>query len=448
MADDNANGDGPTGPGSTARVPPSAPCSPHLLIVAADGRWTSRSLPADCTLTIGRGGQVDVQLEERSVSRLHARLEVAGATELWLVDLGSENGTLVGGKLVRNITVPVRPGEPILIGRTLLAVHDLPPAQTPGGGPLPVESVRAMDRVDAQVAKVAPTLRDVLLLGETGVGKGVIAERIHRLSTRARGPLTQINCAGLSAELLESELFGHERGAFTGAVQAKPGLLAKSAGGTVFLDEVGEMPMEVQAKLLLVIENRVTRRVGGTQSTPIDVRFIFATHRDLEAEIRRGRFRGDFYYRISGVSIHIPPLRERRDELDGLIALFAKGAAASLQRERPPELGEDARAALHRHDWPGNIRDLRNVVELAVLHAEDNEVTTRSLVAAGLPVGVLPPPGGPSEEAERERVIAALNACGGNQSRAARILNISRNTLIRRIRRYNLQRPRGKGRPS
>ena len=382
------------------------------------------------------------------MSRLHARLEVAGATELWLVDLGSENGTLVGGKLVRNITVPVRPGEPILIGRTLLAVHDLPPAQTPGGGPLPVESVRAMDRVDAQVAKVAPTLRDVLLLGETGVGKGVIAERIHRLSTRARGPLTQINCAGLSAELLESELFGHERGAFTGAVQAKPGLLAKSAGGTVFLDEVGEMPMEVQAKLLLVIENRVTRRVGGTQSTPIDVRFIFATHRDLEAEIRRGRFRGDFYYRISGVSIHIPPLRERRDELDGLIALFAKGAAASLQRERPPELGEDARAALHRHDWPGNIRDLRNVVELAVLHAEDNEVTTRSLVAAGLPAGVLPPPGGPSEEAERERVIAALNACGGNQSRAARILNISRNTLIRRIRRYNLQRPRGKGRPS
>ncbi len=420
---------------------PACPSVPHLLIVAADGTWTSRPLPASGVLTIGRSAEVDVRVDERAVSRLHARLEVAGAGELRLVDLGSTNGTLVGERLVRDVGVTVRPGEPILIGRMVLVVHAPSPAHESEEAPQPLRPGLAMTGVDAMVAKAAPTLISVLLLGETGVGKDVVAEHIHRLSPRASGPLVRLNCAGLSAALLESELFGHERGAFTGAAQAKAGLLEAAAGGTVFLDEIGEMPMEVQAKLLLVIEQRVARRVGATRSTPIDVRFLSATHRDLEAESRRDRFRADFYYRINGFTIHIPPLRERRDEIEGLIAQFASEAAARMKRDRPPVFDAAARARLHCHDWPGNIRELRSVVERAVLLAEGDVVTSHVLVAAGLPAGP-PPADGSAQAAARDQVIAALTACGGNQSRAARMLGISRNTLIARIRRYGLVRPR------
>jgi two-component system, NtrC family, response regulator AtoC len=303
----------------------------------------------------------------------------------------------------------------------------------------------AMSDVDALVAKAAPTLLSVLLRGETGVGKDVVAERVHRLSARAREPLVRINCAGLSAALLESDLFGHERGAFTGATQTKRGLLEEAAGGTVFLDEIGEMPLEVQAKLLLVLQQRAARRVGATRDTPIDVRFLCATHRDLEAEVRDGRFRADFYYRINDLTIRIPPLRERRDEIARLCAQFASDAARRLGHARPPIFDDEARARLHHHDWPGNVRELRSVVERAALLADDGLVTARVIVAAGLPEVEPPPPAGSTQEVERERVIASLVECGGNQSRAARMLGISRNTLIARIRKYNLRRPRLKG---
>jgi len=425
----------------TEHVSPACASGPYLLILAPDGTWTSRPLPACGVLTIGRSAEVDVRVDERSVSCLHACLEVAGAGELRLVDLGSANGTLVGERLIRDAGVTVRPGEAILIGRTVLAVHARSPPRGADEAPRPRRREPALAGVDALVAKAAPTLMNVLLLGETGVGKDVVAEQIHRLSTRAGGPLVRLNCAGLSAALLESELFGHERGAFTGASQTKLGLLDAAAGGTVFLDEIGEMPLEVQAKLLLVIEQRVVRRVGATRSTPIDVRFISATHRDIETEARHDRFRADFYYRINGFTIRIPPLRDRRDEIDGLIAQFASEAAARMKRGRPPVFDADARAGLHGHDWPGNIRELRSVVERAVLLADGDVVTASVLVAAGLPAG-LPPPGGSAEAAARDRVIAALTECGGNQSRAARILGISRNTLIARIRRYGLVRPR------
>jgi DNA-binding NtrC family response regulator len=274
-----------------------------------------------------------------------------------------------------------------------------------------------------------------------------------------------------------SELFGHERGAFTGAAQAKQGLLEAAAGGTVFLDEIGEMPLEVQAKLLLAIEQRTARRVGGMRSEAIDVRFISATHRDLEGEIRRGQFRADFYYRINGLTIRIPPLRERRDEIAQLTAQFAEEAARRMGRGAPPDFDEDARERLLEHDWPGNVRELRSVVERAVLLADGEGVTLRVLRSAGLPAAAVAGRGRPAptasmgstasmgamgaggaggdaedatprvrastaeERAERERVIATLAACGGNQSRAARVLGISRNTLIARIRQYGLARP-------
>jgi DNA-binding NtrC family response regulator len=441
---------------------PARSLSSHLLIVAADGTCTSRPLPVEGALIIGRGREADIWLAESVVSRQHARLETTRAGEIRLIDLDSANGTMVGETTVRNSAVTVRSGEPIAIGRTVLvanvpagAEHDARPLSQPG---------LVMASLDALVAKTAPTLVNVLLRGETGVGKGVIAERIHRLSRRANAQLLQLNCAGLSAALLESELFGHERGAFTNAAQAKPGLLEVAAGGTVFLDEVGEMPLEVQAKLLLAIETRMIRRVGATSVRPVDVRFICATHRDLEAEIRRGGFRADFYYRINGVTLTIPPLRERRDEIDGLVSQFAGDAARSWGLDRVPVFTEDALQVLRRHPWPGNIRELRHVVERAVLFSEQGHVTAwalassglqpEALAAAGRPgagmdtvANAMPAAGAPAD-AERDRVATALEACGGNQSQAARLLGIARNTLIARMRKYGFQGPRARRAPS
>src|SRR5262245_33557894 len=275
------------------------PGEPHLLIVGADGTWTSRPLPLDGVLLIGRGDRVDIRIDESAVSRRHARLEVSPARGIRLRDLGSANGTLVGGERVHDAEVTVRPGVSILIGRTVLviAVPLLAPTATSDSDQRRPRPRCGPPRVEALVKKVAPTLLNVLLIGETGVGKDVVAECIHRLSTRGQGPLLRLNCAALSPTLLESELFGHERGAFTGAERAKQGLLEAATGGTVLLDEVGEMPLEVQAKLLLAIDQRIARRVGATQNRSIDVRFISATNRNLEAEIQAGRFRADFYHR-------------------------------------------------------------------------------------------------------------------------------------------------------
>jgi two-component system, NtrC family, response regulator AtoC len=426
------------------------PSEPHLLIMASDGTWVSRALPEDGSLTIGRGAEVDVRVDERAVSRRHARLDVAvGTGSFRVVDLNSANGTLVGNKLVRDDSVAVQPGEPILIGRTVVTVRMPARCCAQQAEPGRQAGRDAMAGVEELIAKGAPTMISVLLLGETGVGKDVLAEEIHRRSPRASGPLVRINCAGLSPALLESELFGHERGAFTGATHCKPGMLEAAAGGTVLLDEIGEMPLEVQAKLLLALEQRMVRRVGATHSEPIDVRLLFATHRDVEAEVRAGRFRADFYYRINGLTIHIPPLRQRRDEIDGLVAQFAREAAARLGLSRPPSFDEAARQRLRCSPWPGNIRELRSVVERAVLLADSGHVTVRVLLAAGLPAELLLP--NPDEEVaedddpERQRVIAALAACGGNQSRAARMLGLSRNTLISRIRQYGLVRPHRQG---
>jgi two-component system, NtrC family, response regulator AtoC len=307
---------------------------------------------------------------------------------------------------------------------------DVPPADPPASGPM-TELLRVIERA-------ARSDLTVLILGETGVGKEVMAERVHKLSPRRDKPLLRLNTAALSETLLESELFGHEKGAFTGAFKAKPGLLETAAGGTVFLDEIGDLPERLQVKLLRVLEERVVWRVGALSARPIDVRFVAATHRDLEARVAKGEFRQDLYFRISAVSVVIPPLRERRAEIPALAQSFIAHVAARLELPRAPRLTPPALEALCRYSWPGNIRELRNVVERAVCLTTGNELDLAHLPLEKLHKSAAEAPPGD----ERSRILQALAECAGNQTQAAKKLGISRGTLVARLESFGIARPR------
>jgi DNA-binding NtrC family response regulator len=305
----------------------------------------------------------------------------------------------------------------------------------------------AIERLEPLIARVAAGVINVLVLGETGVGKEVLARRIHDLSPRKSKPLLSINCAALSEALLESELFGHEKGAFTGAVAAKDGLLESANGGTVFLDEVGEMPLGLQAKLLRVLEQREVTRVGALRPRPIDVRFVAATNRDLEAEVAASRFRQDLYFRLNGIALTLPPLRDRVDEIEPLCALFVAQACRAMGRA-PTRIDAEAMALMKRYAWPGNVRELRNTIERAVLLCSGDVITKQELPTEKMGQILAAPPSlgdgapAPMNDGERARIIDALEKCGGNQSHAAKLLGISRGTLIKRIEELGLPRPR------
>src|SRR5215471_12954875 len=307
----------------------------QLLVFSGEG-IRSFDLPAVGTMSIGRGEESAVRIDDLSVSRNHAVLHVG--TKLMIEDLGSANGTMVreragqggaGGTLnVRRLLgrkAELVVGDTILFGTASVVVRHAPHPDVPDLAP-PANGVAAgelaMSLVHQQAARAAPTPINVLILGETGVGKEVMARAIHARSPRAKGPFMGINCAALSDSLLESELFGHEKGAFTGALQARAGLFEAGEGGTVFLDEVGELAPGTQAKLLRVLEERVVTRLGSNRPRPIDVRILAATNRDLEAEIGSGRFRSDLYFRLNGLSLSIPPLRERRGEIEDFARRF------------------------------------------------------------------------------------------------------------------------------
>jgi len=324
------------------------------------------------------------------------------------------------------------------------------------GPVLKSETMRKLYRLAERAAggRTASGLINVLILGETGAGKEVLADWIHRHSPRARGPLVCINCAAISESLLESELFGHEKGAFTGATQTKPGLLEAAAGGTVFLDEIGDMPAALQTKLLRALENREVTRVGGLSPRPIDVRFMAATNHDVETAVAEKRFRQDLYFRLNGISLTIPPLRDRPEEIDALARRFIADAAGAAKR-RAPKLSAEALELMSGYAWPGNIRELRNVVERALVLCEDDEITPEHLPLdklrlpriAGAPAaapigGPAPPPGLTAAElAERQQILELLAQTGWNQTRVAKKMGMARGTLIERLKRYGIKRP-------
>jgi DNA-binding NtrC family response regulator len=303
----------------------------------------------------------------------------------------------------------------------------------------------AMKELHRLVDRVAQGSIPVLLLGETGVGKEVVAEAIHRRSPRGDRPFPRLNCAALSEHIVDSELFGHEKGAFTGADRAKEGLLETASGGTLFLDEVGELPLSTQAKLLRAIEQGEVLRVGAVTARPIDVRFVSATNRDLEAEVAAGRFRRDLYYRLNAATLSIPPLRERTSEIEPLADSFLRRAAGELGLLRTPVLAPATLDLMRSYAWPGNIRELRNAIDRAVLLCPGEVIEPIHLPFEKISVSWPKPSAhdlSAEEQSHRDRIIAALEGCAGNQTRAAEALGVARQTLSRWLTRYDLPRPR------
>jgi DNA-binding NtrC family response regulator len=417
-----------------------SPTRRRCLTVIGDGVYATHALPEQGDVVIGRASGAAIRVDAPLVSRRHLVLHVGERVSV--EDLGSSNGTRVGERVLGSGEVlELGAGDVIEIGPTLLIVQEQSTA--PGEERPASVGENPMQALERLVERIAVGMINVLLLGETGVGKEVFAERIHAVSPRADKPLVRLNCAALSETLLESELFGHERGAFTGAVAAKPGLLETAEGGTVFLDEIGDLPLALQAKLLRVLEARQVLRVGGLKPRPIDVRFVSATHRDLEALVGEEKFRQDLFFRLNGVTLLIPPLRERVGEIAPLARSFA--ARAATQSGWPaPELAPEAIAVLERHHWPGNIRELRNVVERAVLLSGGARVELAHLPAQKTTEAEPPAVGlrASRNAHDREVIVDALARCDGNQTRAAKELGISRRTLINRIEELGIARPR------
>ncbi|WP_437626122.1 sigma-54 interaction domain-containing protein [Sorangium sp. So ce1151] len=301
-----------------------------------------------------------------------------------------------------------------------------------------------MRRLRDALETVAPTPLPVLILGETGTGKEVVAEWIAGMSGHARDRFVKVNCASLSESLVESELFGHERGAFTGAVAPREGLFEAAHEGTLFLDEVGELSPRTQAKLLRTLEYGEIVRVGSTRPRRVDVRVIAATHRDLEQMVRDGDFRQDLYFRLNAVTLRIPPLRARITEILPLAELFAARLARRLERPAP-RLAPEATAALLAHTWPGNIRELRHVIERAVVMSKGGPILASHLMLEAPRVhaevaGIR----GDVRSFERDRIVAALDQTRQNQTRAAELLGVSRRTLTNKLNAYGIARPRKK----
>ena len=414
--------------------------TPRLVTFGVSGS-IAYPVPEHGTLTIGRGEECDVRIDDPSVSRVHARLVLGDAPVI--EDLESRNGVRVEGRrLEPRSPVPIFSGRPVEIGSAVVVLR-LPNDRDEARRSLGVVSDTAMDRVRQIAQKLAKGRLSVLLLGETGVGKELLAAYIHGCSTRASGPLVRLNCAALPENLLEAELFGHERGSFTAKIGTTGGVLRAAHKGTLLLDEVGDMPLTTQATLLRLLEARDT--IHDASEAEADVRFVASTHRDLPKMVADGEFRADLYHRIAAVELRIPPLRKRVDEILSLAQQFLTEACAEAMRPSPM-LTPAAMNWLQRAPWPGNVRQLRNVIECAALLAPGEEILPEHFTALGSESTPHEEHSAPLDATiaaiERKRIEDALARCHGNQSAAAKLLGLTRRALIHRLDVHGLPRPR------
>ncbi|HET6280433.1 MAG TPA: sigma 54-interacting transcriptional regulator [Polyangia bacterium] len=446
----------------------------HRLLVWLGDVVEEWKLPVEGDVLIGRGVEAFVRIEMVAISRQHARLTLAPGS-VRLRDLNSQNGTRVNGERLVNDR-PLVYGDIISLGEiTAILAEDSEPAGVPkkAGRAAPPASLDdeqlfefgdrtvliadpAMKHVYTQLGRLARSDLSVLVRGETGTGKELAATALHFWSKRWNQPLVTINCAALPESIAESELFGHTRGAFSGASNDKPGLIESGNGGSVFLDEIGDLSLAVQGKLLRVLETRKVMRLGSVNERQIDIRVIAATHRDLETGVRDGWFRHDLYYRLNVALVALPPLRARKRDLPLLAARFLKDACQALGRPEA-SLTDDAMARLSAHGWPGNVRELKNLMDYIAAASPDNVVGPEHFEARlDAPGGAVATPGlvavpaaapanaaarslaDSTREHERASIEAALRETNGNKTRAAKLLGVPLRTFMEKVKRHGL----------
>ncbi|HSD87062.1 MAG TPA: sigma 54-interacting transcriptional regulator [Kofleriaceae bacterium] len=387
-------------------------------------------------LTIGAADGSSLRLTDRAVSRFHAELKASPAG-IVVIDHGSTNGTFAGGIKIERAVVPA--GTQLRLGDTLLRVGDAAPMQVEMHAADSLAGVvgrsPAMRRLMAQVAKAAQSDVSVLVTGESGTGKELVARALHDLGPRRNGPFVTVDCGSLPPTLIASELFGHERGAFTGADRQHVGAFEAASGGTLFLDEIGELQPAIQSTLLGVLERRKIKRLGSRTELPVDVRVVSATHRDLRAEVNRGSFRLDLFYRLAVVTLTIPPLRERPDDIALLVEHFLRDAG--WDQPVAALISPQAMDALAKHHFSGNVRELRNLVDAAVAMGEAPRLAEARVAASPASSSFETDLALPYKEAraqlltefEAHYVDALLARAGGNVSAAARLGQLTRSHL-------------------
>ncbi len=428
-----------------------------LRVASGPDRGDSRESSA-FEFSVGTAPGNDLVLTDGTVSRHHCAI-IATPDGFLLRDLQSTNGTILGEHRIQSAFL--RPLAVIRVGRTAMVFESVngdvcePLADQDRFGSM-VGASAAIRRIFALLPRIAASGSTILIEGETGTGKGLLADAIHRESPRKDGPFVVVDCGAIPATLIEAHLFGHEKGAFTGAHTARPGAFEAACGGTVFLDEIGELPLDMQPKLLRALEDRVVKRLGSVVPVPLDVRVVAATSRDLRREVNTGSFRSDLYYRLNVVRLRLPPLRERREDIPLLAQHFYSQLAGHAELHPPADLVE----ALVRQQLPGNVRELRSAVERAVLLGDpalaaelagdertnpSTERPDRAAAASGAP---LAPDFSVPFRAAKERLVSTwergyltelLGRSSGNLSRASRMARMDRNHLRELIRRYKLR---------
>jgi two-component system response regulator AtoC len=452
----------------------------YFLVIRSE---TSSILPLkeDGELLIGRASESDVRIPDQSASRQHARILLSKGT-VTVVDLGSRNRTWVNGEPIpQGQKRTLASGDVVTIGSLTLVLHrtgvmrntpqTLAPMVLEMGDGATLLADPAMVRLYELLRRLARSMLPILITGETGTGKENAAQAVHHFSARSAGPLVCINCAAVPDNLFESELFGHVRGAFSGATGDKLGRLENASGGTVFLDEIGELPLAAQAKILRVLETGMLSPLGSLRERKIDCRLVTATNRDLELEVKAGRFREDLFFRLAAATVTLPPLRERPAEIPLLAERFLILACRKLGRT-PLAIADKTKSLLGQHSFPGNVRELRNLMDYCAATATEDAIQPWHLpprfAARATPSGLVPGSFAPTsppivahsavsamtsapesptfrniavevEELEQRRMREALEATGGNQKRAAQLIGMPLRTFVAKLKQYGLR---------